>query len=93
MKDEMQHKIGESGVEWGRNVREFEGCRQDREGGALVVREGPMLLGIQAPKIRSSGRQRSPPRIVDVSSSTESPPSGKLHPCWTVFRILSRSLI
>ena len=32
MKDEMQHKIGESGVEWGRNVREFEACRQDRVG-------------------------------------------------------------
>ena len=48
------------------------------QGGALVVREGPMLLGILAPKIRSSGRQRFPPRIVDISSSTKSPPSGKI---------------
>ena len=57
MKDEMQHKIGESGEGPGAECEGIWGL-QAGQGGALVVREGPMLLGIQAPKIRSSGRER-----------------------------------
>ena len=48
------------------------------QGGAAVVREGPLLLGIHASKIRSCGQHRFPTRIEDTSSSTKSPPSGKL---------------